>query len=96
MGDHADVAKAFFNIGVLHYNSENYGKAESSFINALNNIQNDDILKEKTSWYLGNTYAKLGNFHQAHVILAKVINMNGIYEEKASDLLKKIDQHNFP
>ena len=94
-GDNADMAKAFFNIGVLHYNSENFEKAESSFINALDHIQNDDILKEKTTWLLGNTYVKLGNLHQAHETLTKVAEMNGIYKEKASSLLNKIDQH-FP
>ncbi len=91
-GDNANVAKAYFNIGVLNYNSENFEKAESSFINTLDNLQNDDILKEKTSWYLGNTYVKLGDLRQAKERLTKVINMNGIYKEKASDLLKKIDQ----
>lgn len=91
-GNNADVAKAFFNLGILHYNSENYEKAESSFINALDHIKNDNILREKTTWYLGNTYIKLGELKQARQTLSKVYNMNGIYKEKASDLLNKINK----
>lgn len=91
-GENTNVAKAFFNIGVLHYNSENYQKAETSFVDALDNIKNDDILKEKTSWYLGNTYVKMGEFRQAQKTLKNVIGMNGIYKDRATELLGDVDQ----
>jgi len=59
---------------------------EKKAIEVLNNIQTEGTLDEVTNWYLGLSYLKLNEFENAQKHFREVIEFNGVYKEKASQI----------
>lgn len=89
------VPKAYLNIGIIHYNNDNFSRALKAFDNAIKANENNSIIKEKAFWYKGNTLIQLKKFDQAQKAIQKAYNMNGIYHKPASKLLHQLKENNF-
>lgn len=86
------VSRAFLNIGILRFNSEEYRASSNAFNQALQHVtEKDSVLEEKAHWYLGNSYIHLDSIDKAQVALQKVYAMDGIYKKQAKRLLDKIE-----
>lgn len=85
-------AQAHLNIGIIKYNNGEYETAAESFNHTLTRVEEDAVLEEKALWYIGNAYIKLDRFEGAREAITAVIEMEGIYKDTATRLLKKLEE----
>lgn len=85
------VSQAYYNIGILHYNSGNFTEAAASFIQALERREGDTVFEEETRWFLAHTYLQLNQAKQARKELEQVYSMDGMYRRQASNMLEKLN-----
>lgn len=90
-GGEPAVAQAHLNIGIIRYNSGAYKSASQAFQQALAKVRNDELLKEKAYWYLGNAYINLDQLEKAREAIHNVYAMDGTYRKPAFRLLRKLD-----
>jgi len=88
------VSKAYLNMGIIHYNNDNFQKAITSFDHAIKANETNSIIKEKAYWYKGNALIQLKKYNQALKAIQQVYNLNGLYRKPAADLLSKLDTVN--
>ncbi|UZO82577.1 hypothetical protein NBT05_08880 [Aquimarina sp. ERC-38] len=69
-----------------YLNTNNVDKA----ILLLNDISTEDVHYEVSKWYLSLAYIKEKNKEKATQALTEVIAYNGIYKEKADEILKRV------
>jgi tetratricopeptide (TPR) repeat protein len=86
------ATKAYLNKGIIHFNDGNLKEAIASFKNVINQSEETSFIKEKGYWYLGNAYINTDSLNNAHDAMLQVYSMEGIYEQPAIDLLKKLDE----
>ena len=65
----------------------NYKKAVETF----QSVDSLNTYFENAQWYLALSYLKLGDKNQARAILERLVPKNGIYTNRASDLLKELE-----
>lgn len=87
-----NVSMAYLNLGIIHYNRENYDEASGAFENAIQNVRDDRILEEKALWYLGNSYVNMDRLKDGREAILSTYRMNGIYKNPAERLLEKLDE----
>ncbi len=85
------AAQAHLNIGIIRYNSGDYQPASKAFEQALSVVDNNDLLKEKAYWYLGNAYINLEQIQKARNAIQNAYDLDGTYRKPAFRLLQKID-----
>jgi len=86
------ISKAYLNMGIIHYNSDAYHKAINNFNSVIVSTNQNNIIKEKAYWYLGNAFIQVKEFKEAQKAVKKVFDMKGIYRKRSEDLLKKLDE----
>ncbi len=90
-GHTVTVSQAYYNMGIIYYNSEHFMEASVAFSRALDEIEEDAILfKEKTQWFLAQTRLQLNKPEKAREAIEQVYSMDGIYRDHASELLEKL------
>lgn len=89
--DPAKAADAHLNLGILHFNFEDYEDASESFQKALDIEQDDEIQRERTWWYLGNAYLNMGDLDKAREAVLKAYNHKGMYQKPSLHLLRSLD-----
>ncbi|MDX1592429.1 MAG: tetratricopeptide repeat protein, partial [Balneolaceae bacterium] len=91
-GNAPNVSMAYLNLGIIQYNRENYREAATAFDNAIQKVRDDRILEEKAYWYLGNSYVHLNRLTEGREAIIRAYRMNGIYQNPAQRLLKKLNE----
>lgn len=86
------ATKAYLNKGIIHFNNNELKEAIASFKNVINQSEEASFIKEKGYWYLGNAYVNTDSLNNAHDAMYQVYTMEGIYEQPAIDILKKLDE----
>ena len=85
------TAKAYFNLGILHYNTGLFEKSVGSFRQVLSIINNKPYLKEQTLWFLSNALIQNRQYEEARDTIQKVYEMDGVYKGQAFELLARLD-----
>ena len=82
------------NLGILHFNNQEFGLAESYFQNVVDSGSVTATLEEQARWYLANSYLKSGRIDDARTEAAKVLLFEGKYQSKADEFLNKTKELN--
>jgi tetratricopeptide (TPR) repeat protein len=84
-------SKAYLNLGILHYNSGDFALSIESFRNAIAKAGDDEILKERSYWYLGNALVNTNKFEKAREAVYQAYSRGEIYKPEAFRLLRRLD-----
>ncbi|GAA0712744.1 hypothetical protein GCM10009430_03500 [Aquimarina litoralis] len=68
----------------------NLGK-EQSALEQFQQIGDNSKYSENASWYQALTYLKLKDAKKASILLKKIVDFDGVYKEKAKELLTKLE-----
>ena len=87
-----DNAYAHFFLGVSLLLLDDIGASQQQLIKALqfSRHQEDDLLREKCYWYIGNISLKNNREKDAIWIFQKIVSMNGSFQAKAEDQISKV------
>jgi tetratricopeptide (TPR) repeat protein len=88
---HNHKLKVEMNLGILLYNSGRYDEAVNFFNTVSNNPEADANQVEKSLWFKGNGYLKLGDLHNARDSMLRLHSLSASYDQPALALLRKID-----
>ncbi len=84
------ASKARLNLGILAYNAERLGEAQTEFRRAAADSASSDMLKEKALWFLGNTLIQMGQYSEAREALENAAAMDGPRRTEAEQLLQEL------
>ena len=85
------VAELSLNLGSLHYNNGDYGKAIDYYERVVANKDNIDVLMlEKAYWYIGNAHFHLDHLVDAKMNIKKAYELNGAYRRVAQSYLNAL------
>ncbi|MBS4015377.1 MAG: tetratricopeptide repeat protein [Candidatus Latescibacteria bacterium] len=73
-GRHYLSSKAYFYLGNISYQREDYDKARSQFEKAYGKLKNDQVLGPATLFAIGNCYEEQQNFRKAAQVYEQVYN----------------------
>jgi tetratricopeptide (TPR) repeat protein len=79
-----DDLNALFYGGLSHFNLKKYDQAMTYFEKAMNNRFSN--FREEIEWNLLLVYVEIKNFDKANKIKSEIINKNGFYAKRASQL----------
>jgi tetratricopeptide (TPR) repeat protein len=80
-------AEAYLNIGILEYNSNDFGAAVVSLQNAAELSNADQMLYERVIWNLAHSQMATGDQNSAKATIQKVITLNGAHSRAAQSYL---------
>ncbi len=86
------AAKAHLNTGILRYNAGQFESSISSFERVISTAKNAPFLQEQAYWYMGNARIHTGDYQKARDEIEQVYKSEGVYNEQALILLKKLDR----
>lgn len=87
----AQLSKTYLNKGILLFNEGNFESAIMAFRQAEREPANEQRVQEKILWFLSNALLKTGDTEAGVYNLQKVFKLEGVYKDRASLLLKKIE-----
>lgn len=92
--DEVVSAMAFYNLGILEFNSGKFSEALTSFSSAIDRYEKEDNkeMVEKATWFKAHTLLNLNQAEAARDEAARIFHMDGVFRKKALLLAKKIDQ----
>lgn len=84
------ISELLITAGSILYNNGMYQDAISRFESSLETSSNDQLLRERAYWYLGNAYFQLNKIDEAKYALEKAFEINGAYSRVAQSYLKAL------
>lgn len=84
------ISELLITAGSILYNNGMYQDAISRFESSLETSSNDQMLRERAYWYLGNAYFQLNKIDEAKHALEKAFEINGAYSRVAQSYLKAL------
>ncbi|WP_138431068.1 tetratricopeptide repeat protein [Fodinibius saliphilus] len=89
--DETAAVKAYLNKGIIQYNSGEFKSSISSFVEVVENVEENPVTEEKAYWYMGNAYINLEKLSKAREAIHTAYSMDGIYRKPAYRILRKLD-----
>ncbi len=86
------AAKAYLNLGILTYNSDEFESSILNFKKVLSIVDQNSFIKEQAYWYLGNALLNVEKLEQAREAIYKAAQLNGVHRQQALRLLEKLDK----
>jgi tetratricopeptide (TPR) repeat protein len=84
--------KAWLNIGIMLYNQKQFADAATALQQALDGRDAENrFLKEKTYWFLANSYYQQNKFIEARSSAWQAVQLDGLYHEQAIELVRYLD-----
>lgn len=80
-------AEAYLNIGILEYNSNDFGSATMSLQNAASLSSDDLLLYERVIWNLAHAQMAFGDEASAKNTIREVVSLNGAHSRAAQSYL---------
>ncbi len=84
------ISELLITAGSILYNNGMYLDAINRFESALQTNSNDQLLRERAYWYLGNSYFQLNKIDEAKDALERAYEINGAYSRVAQSYLKAL------
>ena len=85
-----DQAEMMITAGSILYNSGRYDEAIERFQFSIQSEVEDEIIRERAYWYLGNTYFQLNELDLAKVAFQNAYELNGAYSRVAQSYIKAL------
>lgn len=79
-------------VGSIYYNSNQFEEAAEKFEQGLEIVSDNNSLKERNYWYLGNTYFQLNRIAEARRALEKAYELDGSYSRVAQSYLRALSE----
>jgi len=84
-------SKAYLNNGIIYYNMANYDSAIVAFNESLSRNTESKMMQEKAYWYLGNSYANIGELEAARNAAYQAYRLEGVFKKPAFLLIQKLN-----
>lgn len=78
--------------GSIHYNANQFEAAADKFEQGIEIESNNNSLKERNYWYLGNTYFQMNRIADARRVLEQAYELNGSYSRVAQSYLRALSE----
>jgi tetratricopeptide (TPR) repeat protein len=84
-------SKAYLNKGIVYYNESSFDSAIVAFNASLSRVSDSKMIEEKAYWYLGNSFANIGQLEEARTATYQAYSMEGVFRKPAFLLLQKLN-----
>lgn len=84
---------SWLNLGIVAYNKQEYEQSASYFENAAEDMNIDELIRQKAYWFLANAALKAGNTDKALQASRQAAGMQGYYTQQAENFYNQLSEN---